>query len=370
MIDRAADRLDPTAEIRLTGLSAARGANYWSRRPVVRLDLAVGAYDELSSAEVPGVLERLHAAMPGLVEHHCSIGERGGFLTRLRRGTYAPHIVEHVALELQGMIGHEVGYGRTRGGDVRGEYTVVIEHRHETVGLRAAALALDVVQRAFAGTLVDVAREVAELAAVAATPAPPPVTQRVLAGITGGAWRAETRDLLRERLAERGGHADELIVDLSPGYLLRAGLPYARAELAVVLDVAPRDVPPRYQEPDRAERLMSVVADGVRRGGLLVAPAGARDVQAYARDVGCRVAVFAADGAPPRRDRALASLVAWAEDGQLRREDADGVTDAGPLRDDLPAAAQLAALLDAEGLPNAIGARTAAASPEPAGAAG
>ena len=371
MIDRAAELPDPTAEIRLTGLAAARGANYWSRRPVVRLDVVVGAYDELSSAEVPGVLERLHAALPGLVEHHCSIGERGGFLTRLRRGTYAPHIIEHVALELQAMIGHDVGYGRTRGGDTPGEYTVVIEHRHETVGLRAAALALDVVQRAFAGSLVDVEREVAELASVAATPGAPPVTQQVLAGITGGALRAETRDLLRDRLAERGAHADELIVDVSPGYLLQAGLPYARAELAVVLDVAPRDVPPRYQEPDRAERLMSVVADAVRRGGLVVAPASAWDVQEYARDVGCRIAVFAADGAPSRRDRKLASLVAWAEDGRLRREDANGVTDAGPLRDDVPAGAQLAALLAADGLPDAaVGARTDAASPEPAGAAG
>ena len=374
MIDRAADLPDPATEIRLTGLAAARGANYWSRRPVVRLDLAVGAYDELSSAEVPGVLERLHAALPGLVEHHCSIGERGGFLTRLRRGTYAPHIIEHVALELQGLIGHDVGYGRTRGGDAPGEYTVVIEHRHETVGLRAAALALDVVQRAFAGTLLDVEREVAELASVAATPGTPPVTQQVLAGITGGALRAETRDLLRDRLAERGAHADELIVDVSPGYLLQAGLPYARAELAVVLDAAPRDVPPRYQEPDRAERLMSVVADGVRRGGLVVAPASAWDVQEYARDVGCRVAVFAADGAPSRRDRTLASLVAWAEAGRLRREDAHGVTDAGPLRDDVPVAAQLAALLAADGLPDAAAGAMAdappdAASPEPAGAA-
>ena len=46
-------------------------------------------------------------------------------------GTYAPHIIEHVALELQTMIGHDVGYGRTRGGDVEGEYTLVFEHVHE-----------------------------------------------------------------------------------------------------------------------------------------------------------------------------------------------------------------------------------------------
>ena len=147
----ATARPDPATEIRMTALHSTRGANYWLSRPVTRMDLAVGAYDDISSAEVPGVADALARTMPGLIEHRCSIGERGGFLTRLRRGTYAPHIIEHIALELQNMIGHDVGYGRTRGGDVPGEYTIVFEHMHEAVGLRAAALALETAQHAFAG---------------------------------------------------------------------------------------------------------------------------------------------------------------------------------------------------------------------------
>src|SRR5215212_7097168 len=147
---------DPFSEIRMTSLHATRGANYWSHSPVTRMDLLVGAYEDISSADVPGFTDALVAAMPGLVEHRCSIGERGGFIIRLERGTYAPHIIEHVALELQNMIGHDVGYGRTRGGDAPGEYTLVFEHVHEAVGLRSAALALEVVQRTFAGTLETV----------------------------------------------------------------------------------------------------------------------------------------------------------------------------------------------------------------------
>src|SRR5437899_2358511 len=92
---------DPAVEIRITGLHSTRGLNYWSRRPVIRMDLVVGAMDDISSADVPGFTQALVSAMPGLVEHRCSIGTRGGFITRLRRGTYAPHIIEHVALELQ-----------------------------------------------------------------------------------------------------------------------------------------------------------------------------------------------------------------------------------------------------------------------------
>ena len=145
--------LVPATEIQLTGLHSLRGANFWSQRPVTRLDLVVGRYDDISSADVPGVLDSLRRAMPGLIEHRCSIGQRGGFLQRLARGTYAPHIIEHVALELQVMAGLQVGYGKTRGGDAPGEYTVVFEHRHEQAGLRAGALALEIVQRAFGGTL-------------------------------------------------------------------------------------------------------------------------------------------------------------------------------------------------------------------------
>src|SRR5688500_18975166 len=137
----------------MTALHATRGANYWSRLAITRMDLTVGAYEDISSADVPGVTSALVAAMPGLRDHRCSIGEPGGFIIRLKRETYLPHIVEHVALELQGMIGHDVGYGRTRGGDAPGEYTLIFEHLHEAVGLRAAALALDTVQGAFAGTL-------------------------------------------------------------------------------------------------------------------------------------------------------------------------------------------------------------------------
>src|SRR3954447_12187229 len=205
-------RPDSSTEIRMTTLHATRGANFWSTRPVMRMDLVVGAYEDISSADVTGVCEALVSAMPGLEEHRCSIGERGGFITRLRNGTYAPHIVEHIALELQTMIGHDVGYGRTRGGDNEGEYTLVFEHLHEGVGLRAAALALETVQQAFAGTLNNVDHAVAELTALASPPDVPKLQQTVLCGITGGSDRAATRD----EIVRRGFGSQELIVDVSP----------------------------------------------------------------------------------------------------------------------------------------------------------
>jgi cyanophycin synthetase len=332
---------DPYTEIRLTGLGATRGANFWSRRPVTRLDLVVGVFENVSSADVPGFTDRLVAAMAGLAEHRCSVGEAGGFVARLHRGTYAPHVVEHVALELQAMLGHDVGYGRARGGDAPGAYTVVFEHRHEDVGLRAGALALEVVQQAFAGTLTSVAHAVAELAAIAEGPAAPRATARVLCAVTGGAGRAA----LRAEVARRACCADALVVDVSPGYVLQAGLPYAESQIAVVLDADLADVPARYRDPERARRLVSVAADALPRGRVLVAPAKEWEVQDYARDRGCGVAVFSARDDVTRRDRKVARSAAWVAGDEVVIEHRGRPAAAEARRDDLPPGLHAAAAL-------------------------
>jgi hypothetical protein len=332
-------RPDPFDELRLVSLRSLRGANFWSSRPVTRVDLTVGAFDDISSAEVPGVTESLLAAFPGLVEHRCSIGERGGFIVRLRRGTYAPHILEHVALELQSMIGQEVGYGRARGGDRPGEYTVVFEHLHAGVGLRAGALALEIVQRAFAGALDSIEHAILELTSLSESPDVPALKQAVLCGVTGGGDRSAVRD----EMVRRGYGDGELIVDLAPSYVLNAGLPYSRSTIAVILDAQPTDVPDRYRETDRAEQLVSVVADAVPRDGIVVVPATEWEVQGLVRDARCRVAVFTTGGKLTRRDTRLAHAVGLVRGGRITIECLGEPRDAGELRPDTPADAQVAA---------------------------
>jgi hypothetical protein len=334
---------DSQREIRMTTLNATRGANYWSRLPITRMDLQIGAYEHISSADVPGVTEALVSAMPGLRDHRCSIGEPGGFIVRLRRGTYTGHIVEHVALELQGMIGHEVGYGRTRGGDSPGEYTVIFEHLHEAVGLRSAALALEIVQRAFAGTLTSVEHAVAELSALAAAPPTPPLFQHVLCGITGGRYRTETRD----ELVRLGFNEEELMVDVSPAYILQAGLPYSRSDMAIVVDSDLTDVPPQYRQPELARRLLSVVADAVSEDGIVIVPAKEWEIQDAARDAGCRVAIFATDDDVTRKDKKVARACATVKGRQIFVEQFDTIIEAGWVHDKAPVEAQVAATLAA-----------------------
>lgn len=113
---------------------ALRGPNYWANFPVLEAELDLGPYKDQSSDEMPGFNERLKSWLPSLVEHRCSVGERGGFFQRLERGTYLAHILEHVALELQTLAGSDCGYGRARELDEEGVYRVALQYEEEALG--------------------------------------------------------------------------------------------------------------------------------------------------------------------------------------------------------------------------------------------
>ncbi len=121
-----------------------RGPNYWSIRRkklvVMRLDLEDLA--ERPSNTIPGFYEGLIRVLPSLVEHFCSPGHRGGFLERVKEGTYMGHIVEHVALELQELVGMTAGFGRTRETSTPGVYNVVYEYVDEQAGRYAGRAAV------------------------------------------------------------------------------------------------------------------------------------------------------------------------------------------------------------------------------------
>ena len=125
-----------------------RGPNYWSihrqKLIVMRLDLEDLA--DKPSAQIPGFYEALVEVLPSLVEHFCSPGCPGGFLSRVKEGTMMGHIVEHVALELQVLAGMQVGFGRTRETSTAGVYRVVIEYLDEQAGRYAARAAVRLCQ--------------------------------------------------------------------------------------------------------------------------------------------------------------------------------------------------------------------------------
>ena len=149
--------------MKLRKVSTLRGPNVWANFPVLEAWLDLENLKDQSSDALPGFNDRLQAWLPSLIEHRCSVGERGGFFERLRRGTYLAHIVEHVALELQSLAGTEVGFGRTRMANEDGVYKVAIAFGYEEVGRAALETAVQLCQAAVDDTSFDVAGEIEKL---------------------------------------------------------------------------------------------------------------------------------------------------------------------------------------------------------------
>ncbi|MGK2851609.1 MAG: cyanophycin synthetase, partial [Candidatus Limnocylindrales bacterium] len=122
-----------------------RGPNYWAREPVIRLLVDLGVLEEFPSNKLPGFTDALVALLPTLEDHACSLGRRGGFVTRLRDGTWAGHIAEHIALEFQNLAGTDVRHGKTRAAGPRGQYNCIFEYREEAVGIEAGKMAVALV---------------------------------------------------------------------------------------------------------------------------------------------------------------------------------------------------------------------------------
>jgi len=141
-----------------------RGPNIWTYRPVIETWLDIGELENLPSNKLPGFYERLTTMLPGLMEHRCGVGERGGFLERLRDGTYAGHVLEHVVLELQNLAGMRTGFGKTRQtAEGSGIYKMAFRTRQEQVGRAALAAGKDLLMAAIDDQPYDLAATVAKL---------------------------------------------------------------------------------------------------------------------------------------------------------------------------------------------------------------
>lgn len=133
--------------MKIVSLRVMRGPNYWSvsRHRLIVMKLDLGQYEQKPTNMLPGFADRLLKLMPSLYEHHCSEGAPGGFLLRVKEGTWLGHVVEHIALEMQTLAGMDVGFGRTRSATEPGHYFVVFAYMEEQAGLFAAEAAVDLV---------------------------------------------------------------------------------------------------------------------------------------------------------------------------------------------------------------------------------
>jgi cyanophycin synthetase len=179
-----AARPGPAPTLRILETRVLRGPNYWAREPVVRMLVDLGVLEQFPSDEIPGFNDALIALLPTLEDHACSLGRRGGFITRLRDGTWAGHVAEHVALEFQLLAGTDVRHGKTRSAGPVGQYNCIYEYREEQVGLEAGRMAVRLVNHLVAPddpeVFFDFAPELERLIRIAERQAFGPSTQALI----------------------------------------------------------------------------------------------------------------------------------------------------------------------------------------------
>src|SRR4029079_16394292 len=88
-------------DLKIIEVHVFRGPNYWSYEPAIRMLVDLGSLEHWPSNTLRGFTEGLLDMLPCLRDHSCSLGRPGGFVERLEEGTWAGHVAEHVALQLQ-----------------------------------------------------------------------------------------------------------------------------------------------------------------------------------------------------------------------------------------------------------------------------
>ncbi|HEY5519936.1 MAG TPA: cyanophycin synthetase [Candidatus Limnocylindrales bacterium] len=160
-----------------------RGPNIWSRTPAIVLYVDLGVLEDWPSDTIPGFNEALVELIPSLGDHACSLGRRGGFVSRLKDGTWLGHVTEHVALELQSLAGTDAHAGKTRASPgEHGRYNVVYEFRDEDVGRAAGRLAVALVNHLVSpdAAPLDFAEQLEDLIRIAERRAYGPSTQAIV----------------------------------------------------------------------------------------------------------------------------------------------------------------------------------------------
>lgn len=120
-------------DIQLLRTTYLRGPSVWTYRPVLEVWLDLGELEDYPSNKIEGFVPRLTSWLPGLIEHHCGVGHRGGFIERLEEGTWCGHVLEHTIIELLNMAGMPAEFGQTRSVSQHGVYRMVFRCPEESV---------------------------------------------------------------------------------------------------------------------------------------------------------------------------------------------------------------------------------------------
>ncbi|OEH86403.1 cyanophycin synthetase [Desulfuribacillus stibiiarsenatis] len=132
--------------MKIISMKTFTGRNIYSHKPVVKMLLDLEDIHDKTTVDFKMFNKRLLELFPNLVQHHCGLGKHGGFVERILEGTFFGHVIEHVILELQVILGYDVYFGKTRLHQEPSLYNVVFEYQNETVAVECAVQAIHIVE--------------------------------------------------------------------------------------------------------------------------------------------------------------------------------------------------------------------------------
>ena len=86
---------------------------YSVREPIVKIQIKLGELSEVPTKDIQNLNDNIIRLFPGVKDHKCATGYVGGFVDRLKEGTYLAHVTEHLCLETQRMLGYDIKHGKT-----------------------------------------------------------------------------------------------------------------------------------------------------------------------------------------------------------------------------------------------------------------
>ena len=130
------------------------GRNIYSHKKCIQLEVDLEGYAEIPSKDIDNFNDSLVELLPILYTHRCGIDEDGGFVKRLKEGTYLAHICEHMIIAMQNMLGINLGYGKAReiSGDI---YMIVYQYQYKKTGIEVAKLAIDIINSLIEKTKIN-----------------------------------------------------------------------------------------------------------------------------------------------------------------------------------------------------------------------
>ncbi|MCX7920775.1 MAG: cyanophycin synthetase [Clostridia bacterium] len=142
--------------MQIYSIQSLAGKNIYSHKSVIKMVLNIGDLHDKTSKDIEGFNETLISYFPGIKKHYCSLGYEGGFVERLKEGTYMGHITEHLILELQTMMGYEVCYGKTRIITEPSLYYLIYEFKNERCAIECGKAGVEIISSIARGKSIDI----------------------------------------------------------------------------------------------------------------------------------------------------------------------------------------------------------------------